>query len=84
MRDPVTPIPLFTGYGIELEYMIVDRDHLNVLPVTDEVLKNIAGEYINTVELDELAWSNELVLHVIELKTNGPGQFIQFYCPCTG
>ena len=77
MTDPVSPIPLFAGYGIELEYMIVDRDRLNVLPVTDEVLKNIAGEYTNAIERDDLAWSNELVLHVIELKTNGPATSLE-------
>lgn len=65
-------LPLFAGYGIELEYMIVDRDHHNVLPVTDEVLKIVAGEYVNDIEEGPIAWSNELVLHVIELKTNGP------------
>ena len=72
MTEMESTLPLFAGYGIELEYMIVDRDHHNVLPVTDEVLKVIAGEYVNDVEEGPIAWSNELVLHVIELKTNGP------------
>ncbi len=63
---------LFDGYGIELEYMIVDNTTLQVLPVTDEVLKAYAGSYVSDVEHGEIAWSNELVLHVIELKTNGP------------
>lgn len=74
MTEAVGPniLPLFAGYGIELEYMIVDRDQHNVLPVTDEVLKVVAGEYVNDVEQGPIVWSNELVLHVIELKTNGP------------
>lgn len=63
---------LFEGYGVELEYMIVDRETLNVLPVADEVLRQIAGEYTSEVELGEIAWCNEVVLHVIEIKTNGP------------
>ena len=63
---------LFEGYGIELEYMIVDAQTLSVLPVADEVLKAVAGDYVMEVECDEIAWSNELTLHVIELKTNGP------------
>jgi gamma-glutamyl:cysteine ligase YbdK (ATP-grasp superfamily) len=69
-----TPIilHLFQGFGIELEYMIVDADSLAVLPVTDEVLRAVAGEYVMEVESGALAWSNELALHVIELKTNGP------------
>ncbi len=63
---------LFEVFGVELEYMVVDRAGLDVLPVTDEVLKAVAGEYVSEVERDTLAWSNELVLHVVELKTNGP------------
>lgn len=67
-----SPLHLFEGYGVELEYMIVRRDNLSVLPVSDEILKKVAGEYTSEVELDSLAWCNEVVLHVIELKTNGP------------
>jgi gamma-glutamyl:cysteine ligase YbdK (ATP-grasp superfamily) len=63
---------LFEGFGIELEYMIVNADNLSVLPVSDEVLRAVAGEYVMDVESGDLAWSNELALHVIELKTNGP------------
>ncbi len=63
---------LFEVCGIEIEYMIVDRDRLAVLPVTDRVLKAVAGDYVNEIETGTLAWSNELALHVIELKTNGP------------
>ena len=63
---------LFQGYGIELEYMIVDRRSLNVLPVADQLLAAVAGEIVNEVQCGALRWSNELVLHIIELKTNGP------------
>jgi gamma-glutamyl:cysteine ligase YbdK (ATP-grasp superfamily) len=65
-------IGLFEGYGIELEYMLVDARSLAVLPVADQVLRAVAGETVGEVEVGELCWSNELVLHVIELKTNGP------------
>ncbi len=67
---------LFEGYGIEMEYMIVREDNLDVLPICDLVLEKAAGEIINEVEMGKLSWSNELVLHVIELKTNGPVQNI--------
>ena len=77
MTETVSPLSLYAGYGIELEYMIVDCDHLDVLPVTDRVLKKITGEYTNEVERGEVAWSNELVLHVIELKTNGPAASLE-------
>ena len=63
---------LFEAFGVELEYMIVRREDLSVLPVADKVLFEIAGQYASEVEVGQLAWSNELVLHVIELKTNGP------------
>jgi carboxylate-amine ligase len=71
VTDPAS-IHLFQAYGVELEYMIVDRETLSVLPITDKVLYEVAGEYLSEVEMGELAWSNELALHVIELKTNGP------------
>lgn len=63
---------LFEGFGVELEYMIVRRRDLAVAPVADQVLSAVAGEVTSEVELGPLAWCNELVLHVIELKTNGP------------
>jgi len=63
---------LFQGFGVELEYMVVDADSLNVLPVVDRILETVAGEIVSDVDMGPLAWSNELVLHVVELKTNGP------------
>lgn len=63
---------LFEAFGIELEYMIVDRSTLNVKPIADELLRNEAGEVEGEMEKGETAWSNELVSHVIEIKSNGP------------
>ncbi|MFO7685369.1 MAG: glutamate-cysteine ligase family protein [Desulfobacterales bacterium] len=63
---------LFEAIGLEMEYMIVDRRSLSVLPIADRVLAAVAGRIASEVELGALSWSNELVLHVIELKTNGP------------
>lgn len=62
---------LFEGFGVELEYMIVGDD-LSVLPVADRLLAAAAGEMAEEVERGPLCWSNELVLHVVELKTRGP------------
>ncbi|PKL36236.1 MAG: glutamate--cysteine ligase [Spirochaetae bacterium HGW-Spirochaetae-1] len=62
---------LFDGFGIEVEYMIVHRETLKVLPVTDWLLKEVSGAYNNEVEMGDLGWSNELVMHVVELKTSG-------------
>lgn len=72
-----TPLHLFEGYGVELEYMIVHRDTLDVLPVCDKVIAAVAGENASEVAPGDIAWSNELVLHVIELKTNGPAKMLE-------
>jgi len=65
---------LFERFGVELEYMIVDRGSLDVLPIADKILHAVAGGYESEVEMGALSWSNELALHVIELKTNGPAK----------
>lgn len=65
---------LFEGFGVELEYMIVEEDTMKVLPVTDQVLKAFSGKFIDEIENGSISWSNELALHVIELKTNGPAK----------
>ncbi|KPJ98266.1 MAG: hypothetical protein AMJ60_08915 [Desulfobacterales bacterium SG8_35] len=67
-----TTLGLFAGAGIELEYMIVNRDTLDVLPIADELLKTVAGTYTNDYEKEGICWSNELALHVVELKTCSP------------
>ena len=74
MNEDNGALHLFEAYGIELEYMIVDHLTLSVLPVTDKVLHHVANEYISDVSMGETEWSNELALHVIELKTNGPAK----------
>ena len=67
-----SPLRLFEGIGIELEYMIVDAETLSVKPIADELLKQVGGGYELEVDLGPVAWSNELALHVIEMKCNGP------------
>ncbi len=71
------PLHLFEGFGIELEYMIVDADTLDVRPLADLLLKAAAGEIVSEIEFGSLAWSNELALHVIELKTAGPAKSLE-------
>ncbi len=68
----VNVLGLFEGFGIEIEYMIVDAGSLSVRPIADELLKEVAGAYEMEVDQGALCWSNELALHLIELKTNGP------------
>src|SRR5690242_12346670 len=63
---------LFQAYGIELEYMLVDKDTLAVKPIADELLKQQLGQYGSDFENGMVTWSNELVLHVIEIKSTKP------------
>lgn len=65
-------LPLFAGTGVELEYMIVDAASLEVRPMSDELIRAMSGVIQSDVERGSFCWSNELVLHVIEFKTNGP------------
>jgi gamma-glutamyl:cysteine ligase YbdK (ATP-grasp superfamily) len=64
--------PLLSVIGIEIEYMLVDRDTLDVQPKSDLVLKTLAGQVVNEAVLGDVSVSNELVMHVLELKNNGP------------
>ena len=63
---------LFEGYGVELEYMLVNRDTLDIMSVSDELLKDVIGSYGSDYENGIVTWSNELVMHVIELKSTKP------------
>jgi carboxylate-amine ligase len=63
---------LFEAYGVELEYMIVDRETLNVRPIADQLLEALAGSIVSEIEVNGASWSNELILHVIELKCSHP------------
>lgn len=72
MEQNKKPLHLFEGYGVEMEYMIVKSDDLSVNPIADKLLKEVTGNYETDYENEKIAWSNELVAHVIELKTNGP------------
>lgn len=63
---------LFQAFGIELEYMIVDKDTLSVRPIAEFLLKDEEGNIQGELEKGDVCWSNELVSHVVELKSNGP------------
>ncbi|MCM2374632.1 glutamate-cysteine ligase family protein [Aporhodopirellula aestuarii] len=66
-------LKLFDAFGIEMEYMIVDRDTLDVRPIADEMLSRLSGrEAASDYESGPITWSNELARHVIELKTTLP------------
>lgn len=81
------PLRLFEGYGVELEYMIVDTATLRVRPVADALLKRAAGapdgEWPSDYDVPGtgITWSNELTAHLIELKTTEPARSLEGLAP---
>ncbi|TBW29149.1 glutamate-cysteine ligase family protein [Gramella sp. KN1008] len=63
---------LFEVYGIELEYMLVRNSDFKVSPIVDKLLTKKNGSLTSDIENGKIEWSNELVAHVVEIKTNGP------------
>lgn len=69
----MSPLHLFDAAGIELEYMLVDSRTLDVVPRADDVLADLNGGVVSSdAEMGSCTWSNELALHVLELKTTDP------------
>jgi gamma-glutamyl:cysteine ligase YbdK (ATP-grasp superfamily) len=64
----------FEACGLEVDYAIVQRDSLDVAPLGDRVLQHLSGsaQPVNDWEHNGLGWSNELVMHVLELKNVRP------------
>ncbi len=69
---PGQPFHAFSCYGIELEYMIVDRESLAVRPLAARMLSSLNGGQGSNGSRGPLGWSNELVSHVVELKNREP------------
>jgi len=69
---------LFEVFGVEMEYMIVDQNTLNVTPIADALINEVEGCIVSETDQGKLAWCNELVSHVIELKTNGPARSLSY------
>lgn len=57
--------------GPEHEYSLVDKD-LNILPISDKIIKSYCGRIINFIELPKFTFGKEMQLHVMELKANKP------------
>ena len=66
------PYALFEVTGVEMEFMIVDKTTLSVKPMCDMLMKDAAGEIVADYDNGAIMWSNEIVNHLVELKTNGP------------
>ena len=65
------PYPAYGVCGLELEYAVVDRD-LNVASLVEPALATLAGRATSDVSLGAVGLSNEIVDHVLELKTEAP------------
>lgn len=70
--DKLFKLRLFEAFGVELEYMIVDKKTLNVKPIADILFEQTLGHPGNEVIMPTVSWSNELALHVVEIKTTEP------------
>ena len=68
--------PILTAFGLELEYAIVDKVTLEIVPKADLLLE-VQGNKVSELDRGVLAWSNELVKHVIEIKNPRPVQDLQ-------
>jgi glutamate---cysteine ligase / carboxylate-amine ligase len=64
--------PIHKAFGIELEYMVVNKKTLDAMPIVPELFEKIQGSFTNEIEHATITWSNELVCHVIELKNDKP------------
>ncbi len=71
----------FSGYGIGLAYMIVDRQDLSVLPIADQILRDGEDRQVNEVERGMMAWSKVPVRHVLEVKNRQPTESLE-KLPC--
>ncbi len=72
MSPPRERLHLFRAWGIEIEYVIVDRETLDVRPVADQLLRAASGGDSGDHLDGPIGWSNELVLHLVELKCARP------------
>lgn len=73
MTEQIKPsLSLFEAFGVELEYMVVEQESLDVCPKVDKLFERITGESTSLVEGEIIDMDNELAAHVVELKNPVP------------
>jgi glutamate---cysteine ligase / carboxylate-amine ligase len=72
MTGAQSPLSAFSGYGIELEYMIVDAESLAIRPIANQLLEDLSRRERVADGRGGIGWSNELVRHVVEIKNIAP------------
>ena len=70
--NPSKSFSLLAVCGVELEYAIISREDGRILPLADKILLNNQGKVTNSRKFGPCRVSNELALHVLELKTPEP------------
>ena len=65
------PYRAFEVCGLELEYALVDRD-LNRAPLAESALALLGGRPTSEVQLGAAGFTNEIVDHVLEVRTDIP------------
>ena len=80
----MTVLHAFEACGLEIGYVLVNRASLDVAPIGDAVLQKLSGAStpVNDYLHDGLGWSNELVMHVLELKDVQPAADLTKVAPC--
>lgn len=63
---------LFEDYGIEVGYMIVDAEDLDISPLADRVLAEHGGPEASEWENGAITWCHGLPRHLLTLKSSGP------------
>lgn len=77
-RPLLSAYPAFSGHGLEIEYMLVDAGSLQVRPLAASLLQAACGEAAAEVDRGRgMGWSNELALHVFEIKNQRPQADLQ-------
>jgi len=87
MKPPAV-LPAFAGYGIELEYVIVDKATLDPVPIADRFLDALSARSSQSRNVG-MGWCHELALHVVEIRNVLPspvlGQLVTaFQCAIGG
>lgn len=63
---------LFEGYGIEVGYMIVDAETLDIRPVADRVLAERGGPEAGEWANGAITWHRGPPRHLLKLKSSAP------------
>lgn len=86
-QNEIKPLSLFQGYGVEIEYMVVDRAGREIRSVVDALLDDLEAHPCPAVRTKNnptgrVEWSNELVAHVAEAKCADPEPDLAAWLPC--